>query len=147
MPNLGTIPDTTSLAQAIHAIWAANTALIAVVPADRSLTGRVPPSEEMPYVRVAFSDSGNISRTNKTLYQTQLVTFHAWTDTFDAGDALVPLIQNAFASQMFDWGTGGVTDMRQHGAPSTQQTNDPEIKAWETIVEFLAHTWQSRNDV
>ncbi len=146
MSDLGTIAGTTSLAQALHALWAANSALVAVVPADRAITGRVPPSEEMPYVRLSLADAGNKQRTNATLYQAQRVSFHLWTDTFDAGDAAAPLIQAAFASMAFNWGSGGVTDMRQEGTPATTQTTDPEIKAWETTVTFTANTWQTRQD-
>lgn len=146
MSDLGTISGAATLAQAIHGIWAANTALAAAVPADRFLTGRVPGSEEMPYVRLELEDGGNIQRSKQTLYQKQRVVFHLWTDAFDSGDSVVPLIQAAYASMAFDWGTGGVTDFRQEGTASTSQVNTPEFKAWETVVTFTANTWESRQD-
>lgn len=146
MGSLGTIAGATTLAQAIHKIWAANAALHAAVPDERFLTGRMPPSEEMPYVRLELDGSGNVQRTSSTLYQKQGVVFHVWTDDFDAGEALVPLIRSAFESQEFDWTTGGVLDLRQDGTADTNQTNIPEIKAWETTVRFTANTWEQRQD-
>ena len=144
--SLGTIAGAATLAQAIHAIWAANTALAAAVPADRFLTGRVPGSEQMPYVRLELEAGGNIQRTRQTNYQKQTATFHVWTDSFDAGDAIVPALKAAYASEEFDWGTGGVTDFRQEGTASTSQVNTPEFKAWETVVTFAANTWETRQD-
>ena len=145
--GLGTIPKTASLPQAIHAIWAANAALAAAVPADRFITGRVPGSEEMPYVRLELESGGNIQRSRQSQYQKQVCTFHVWTDTFDAGDAIVPAIRAAFANEEFDWGTGGVTDFRQEGTAGTSQVSTPEYKAWETVVTFAASTWETRVDV
>ena len=52
MSDLGTIAGATGLESAINAIWAANARLAAAVPVDRLITGRVPPSEQMPYVRL-----------------------------------------------------------------------------------------------
>ena len=88
-----------------------------------------------------------IQRSNATLYQKQEITFHIWTDDFDEGDTIVPLLQSAYASQAFDWGTVGVTDFQQQGAADSHQSSDPEIKAWETVVKFTANTWQARTDV
>lgn len=146
MSNLGTIANASTLAQAIHVLWGQNAILNTAVPADRFLTGRVPGSEEMPYVRLELQSGGNIQRTRQTLYQKQQVTFHIWTDTFDAGDSIVPALQAAFASQIFDWGTGGVTDFRQEGTAGTSQVSTPEFKAWETVVTFTANTWETRQD-
>ena len=146
MGQLGTIAGAATLAQAIHAIWGANAALAAAVPIDRFLTGRVPGSEKMPYVRLELTAGGNIQRTSNTLYQKQSVTFHIWTDDFDDGDAIVPTLNAAFASQIFDWSVGGVTDMRQEGTASTSQVSTPEFKAWETVVTFTANTWETRQD-
>lgn len=146
MSDLGTIANTTSLAQAIHALWAGTPALAAAVPADRVLTGRVPASEQMPYVRVELEPGGNTQRTNATLYQNQRVTFHIWTDDFDTGDSLVPIVEAAFSSNAFDWGTGGVTDFRQEGPAAATQVSTPEFHAWETTLNYSAQTWQQRED-
>jgi hypothetical protein len=146
MSDLGTITGASSLADAVHAIWAGNTALCAAVPADRFLTGRVPGSEEMPYVRLELREGGTIQRSNATLYQTQKLAFHVWSDKFDEGDGIAPLIVAAFASMAFDWASGGVTDMRWDGPAAARQTNDPEIKAWETVVMFTVNIWQTRQD-
>ncbi len=146
MSDLGTIAGATGLESAVNQIWAANAALAAAVPADRLITGRVPPSEKMPYIRLEPDSGGNTTRTNRTLYQHAKLAFHIWTDTFDLGRQIAPLIRNAFASLAFDWGTGGVTDMRWDGPPATHQTQDPEIKVWETIVTFTVETWQTRQD-
>ena len=146
MSDLGTIAGATGLESAVNAIWAADTALTALVPADRLITGRVPPSEKMPYVRLEPETGGNTIRSNASLYQSERVSFHIWSDTFDAGRQIAPLVRAAFASMAFDWGSGAVLDMRWDGPPATRQTTDPEIKAWETVVTFTAATWHARQD-
>ena len=146
MSDIGTIAGATGLESALNAIWAANTALTAVVPADRLITGRVPPSEQMPYVRLEPEGGSHTTRSNKSLYQTECVNFHVWSDTFDIGRSIARLIRAAFASMAFDWGTGAVLDMRWDGPPTSRQTNNPEIKAWQTTVTFTASTWQQRQD-
>jgi len=146
MSDLGTIAGADGIESAINGLWAANSALVAVVPADRLITGRVPPSEEMPYVRLAPDAGDNTDRTNATLYQAAKVAFHVWSDTFDRGREIAALIRNAFASLAFDWASGGVLDMRWDGPPASHQTTDAEIKAWETVVTFTAQTWEQRQD-
>lgn len=147
MGSLGTIAGATTLAEAIHAIWAANAALCAVIPLERFCTGRIPPSEEMPYVRVEFNSNGNVALTNRTLYQKGDIVLHIWTDDFDTGDAIAGLVRQAFDLQEFDWITGGVLNFRLSGTPNSTQTTIPEIKAWETIASFSANIWEKRSDI
>ncbi len=146
MSDFGTIAGATGLESAINAIWAANAALVAAVPVDRLITGRVPPSEQMPYVRLEPEGGRETSRSNRTLYAADTIRFHIWSDGFDTGRAIAPLIRNAFASMSFDWTTGGVLDMKWDGPPVSRQTSDPEIKAWQTTVSFTCATWQTRQD-
>ena len=146
MSDLGTIAGATGLESAINALWAANTALVAAVPPDRLITGRVPPSQQMPYVRLEPEGGSESERTNASLYGTEKVSFHIWSDTFDTGRAIAPLIRNAFASNAFHWGTGAVIDMRWNGPPVSRQTTDPEIKAWQTTITFTCTTWHARQD-
>ncbi len=147
MSDLGTISGVTSLESAINAIWADNAALLAQVPADRLITGRVPPSEQMPYVRLEPEGGPENGRTNRTIYAAAKVSFHIWSDAIDiARTTIAPLIYAAFASMAFDWGSGGVLDMKWDGPPTSRQTTDPEIKAWETTVSFTCTTWQTRTD-
>ncbi len=107
----------TTLAQAIHARWSANSPLCALVPAERFCTGRVPASEEMPYVRLEITGGGELLRSRETLYEKRPIVFHVWTDTFDDGDAVAAAVRAAFAHAAFDWGTGGVLDCRPRGGP------------------------------
>ena len=136
----------TTLAQAIHARWSANSALCALVPADRFCTGRVPASEEMPYVRLELPPGGELLRSRETVYEKRPIVFHVWTDTFDAGDAAAAAIRAAFAHSAFDWGLGGAMDLRPRGGPAARQIARAEFKAWETIVRFDATTWEQRQD-
>ena len=146
MSDFGTIAGMSASNRPSTAFGPENSALIAVVSVDRLITGRVPPSEEMPYVRLAPDAGDNTDRTNATLYQAARIVFHIWSDTFDTGRHVATLIRNAFASLAFDWGTGGVLDMRWDGPPASHQTTDAEIKAWETVVTFTARTWEQRKD-
>ncbi len=146
MSDLGTIAGATGLESAINAIWAANAALTAVVPVDRLITGRVPPSEQMPYVRLEPDGGSDEARTNASLYQTEKVRFHVWSDGFDVGRQIHPLIRAAFASMAFNWTSGAVLDMKCDGPPISRQTSDPEIKAWQTTVSFTLTTWHQRQD-
>ena len=146
MSDLGTIAGAAGMEAAINAIWAANAALAAAVPADRLITGRVPPSEIMPYVRLEPEGGRELSRSNKSIYARETIRFHIWTDGVDAGRAIAPLVRNAFASMAFNWITGAVLDMKWDGPPASQQTTDPEIKAWRTTVSFTCTTWQQRTD-
>jgi len=146
MSDLGTITGATGLESAINAIWAANAALTAVVPVDRLITGRVPPSEQMPYVRLEPEGGEEHCRTNASLYATEKINFHIWSDGFDTGRAAAPLIRTAFASMAFNWGTGAVLDMKWDGPPVSRQVTDPELKAWQTTVSFTLSTWQQRQD-
>ena len=101
----------------------------------------------MPYIRLEPEGGIETGRTNATIYATERVTFHIWSDAIDAAKTTIaPLIRNAFASMAFDWGTGGVCDMKWDGPPASRQTTDPEIKAWVTPVSFTAATWQARTD-
>jgi hypothetical protein len=140
------MPSPTTLAQAIHQLWSADSGLSALVPPVRFCTGRVPPSEETPYCRLELPGGSEIQRSRETLYERRRIVFHVWTDTFDEGDAIAPQIRRVFANQAFDWGSGGVTDCQPDGPPSTRQTALPEIKAWETVVAFAAATWEARLD-
>jgi hypothetical protein len=136
----------TTFAQAIHARWSANSALCALVPADRFCTGRVPASEEMPYVRLELPAGGDLVRSRETVYEKRPIVFHVWTDTFDAGDAVAAAIRTTFAHAAFDWGTGGALDLRHRGGPAARQIARAEFKAWETVVAFVASTWEQRTD-
>jgi hypothetical protein len=144
--DLGTIAGATGLESALNALWAANAALAAAVPADRLITGRVPPSEEMPYVRLEPEGGSESERTNASLYATERVSFHIWSDGIDAARAIARLIRDCFASNSFNWGSGAVLDMKWDGPPLSRQTSDPEIKAWQTTVSFTCSTWQQRVD-
>jgi hypothetical protein len=146
MSDLGTITGAVGLESAINAIWAANAALSAAVPVDRLITGRVPPSQAMPYTRLEPEGGTDARRTNASLYQTERIHFHIWSDGFDIGRAIAPLIRAAFANMAFNWGSGAVLDMKWDGPPVSRQTNDPEIKAWHTTVSFTLQTWQQRQD-
>ncbi len=136
----------TTLAEAIHARWAANTALCTLVPADRFCTGRVPASEEMPYVRLEILGGGELLRSRETVYEKRPIVFHIWTDTFDAGDAVAAAIRTAFAHAAFDWGLGGAMDFRPCSGPAARQIARAEFKAWETVVAFVATMWEQRQD-
>jgi Protein of unknown function (DUF3168) len=135
-----------SLAQTLHQMWSADAELSALIPPERFCTGRVPPSEEMPYCRLELPGGSEIQRSRETFYEKRQIVFHVWSDTFDEGAAIAPQIRRVFASQEFDWETGGVTDCRPHGPPAARQTALPEIKAWETVVAFAAATWEQRQD-
>jgi hypothetical protein len=137
----------TTLAQSIHARWSTSAALGALVPPGRFCTGRVPASEEMPYVRLELPGGEELLRTRETLYERRPIVFHVWSDTFDSGDAVAAAIRTAFAHAAFDWGTGGVLDCRPLGGPASRQIARAEFKAWETIVRFQAMTWEQRTDV
>lgn len=141
------MPTPTTLAQAIHARWSANTALCALAPPERFCTGRVPASEQMPYVRLELQGGGELLRSRETLYEQRRVVFHVWTDTFDAADAVATAVRAAFANAAFDWGTGGVLDCRPHGGPSFRQVARAEFKAWEAVVALVALTWEQRTDL
>jgi hypothetical protein len=146
MSDLGTIAGATGLESAINTIWAANAALVAAVPADRLITGRVPPSEQMPYVRLEPEGGRELSRTNASIYASETILFHIWSDGFDSGRTIAALIRNAFASMAFNWTSGAVMDMQWGGPAVSRQASEPEIKAWQTTVTFTASTWQQRED-
>ena len=144
MSDLGTIAGATGLESAINAIWAANAALAAAVPADRLITGRVPPSEQMPYVRLEPEGGSNTTgATTASTRRSGSSSTSGRTDSTSAG-TIAPLIRAAFASMAFNWGTGAVLDMKWDGPPVSRQATDPEIKAWQTTVTFTATTWQQR---
>ena len=136
----------TTLAQAIHTRWSANSALCALAPPERFCTGRVLASEEMPYVRLELLGGGELLRSRETLYEKRQIVFHVWTDAFDDGDAVAAAVRAAFAHAAFDWGTGGVLDCRPRGGSSFRQVARAEFKAWETVVAFVALTWEQRTD-
>jgi len=140
------MPTPATVAQAIHARWSANAALCALVPPERFCTGRVPASEEMPYVRLGLPPGGELLRSRETLYEKRPIVFHVWTDTFDAGDAVAVAIRAAFAHAAFDWGTGGALDCIPRGGPVPRQIARAEFKAWETVVTVVATTWEQRTD-
>ncbi|MEI8374809.1 MAG: hypothetical protein WCJ35_18450 [Planctomycetota bacterium] len=146
MSDLGTIAGATSLESAIGVVWANDAALVAQVPVLRLITGRVPQSELMPYVRMEQTGGSGNARTNKSYYQTARVVFHIWTEDYAGGSAVAQLILNAFANKGFDWTTGAVLDMRADGPPVNNQVHMPEIKLWETTVSFVLTTWQGRQD-
>ena len=122
------MPTPTTLAQAIHSHWSFNSALCAVVPAERFCTGRVPASEEMPYVRLEITGGGELLRSRETLYERRPIVFHVWTDTFDDGDAVAGAVRAAFAQAAFDWGTGGVLDCRPRRTAASGRSPAPSLR-------------------
>lgn len=146
MSDLGTVSGATGIESAIMGVWNSNAALVAQVPVLRLITGRIPQSELMPYVRMEQTGGSGSTRTNKSCYQTAKVAFHVWTENYAAGNAIGQLILNAFANKGFDWASGGVLDMRADGPPVNQQTIMPEVKLWETTLSFVLTTWQGRQD-
>jgi hypothetical protein len=147
LSDLGTIAGASGLESAINLIWAYNASLCAIVPANRLLSGRIPPSEKMPYVRLDPGEGQESIVTNRTIYATHKITFHIWSDgTTDVDLEIWPLIRNAFSAMIFDWGTGGVINMKWDGPPSSKQSTDPEIQAWVTTTSFTCQTWQTRTD-
>ena len=143
-----------TLAEAIQAAWAADTALSALVPGSRCYIGKVPPAgnigdtdpatAEMPYVRVEIPDGKPSGRTNLSIYTSQPVIFHAWTDGFDQGDAIGREIERVFYAPL-DW-TGGGTIESTFDPHVTTQQDAPEIPQFETVCKFMMSAWQGRTD-
>ena len=146
MSDLGVISGATDLESALVAIWNSSTPLIAQVPRLRLITGRVPQSETMPYVRMEQVGGEGTARTNKSYYQTARVLFHVWGESLATGSTIAQLILNAYANKGFNWTTQGVLDMRADGPPVNEQVSTPEIKIWETTVSFALSLWQGRQD-
>lgn len=141
-----------TLAESIHARWAAAAALCDAVPAGRVFTGRVPAAIANPrtrvaaYVRVELGKSSVIQRTSGHTYERFPVVFHVITGAFDAGDALVPKIREVFDSRPVDYEGWGINDM-QFGGAVAEQSNSAAIPQWETSVEYTAAIWTKRKDI
>ena len=146
METRTTMSAPATLAQAIHALWGADAGLSALLPAEAFLTGRVPPSQAMPYCRLELPGGGEQALSNVNQYRTAAVVFHVWSDGFDAGDAIAPQIRRVFANQAVNWTGGGCLRMKPEGPPRTRQTTDAEIKAWETVQRFTAVIFETRQD-
>ena len=145
----------TTLAEAIQAAWTADTVLSGLVPDSRCYIGKVPPAgnigdsdpttPEMPYCRVEIPAGAPGVRTNASIYASQSVIFHVWTDGFDQGDQIGQQIERVFYVPM-DWTNGGTTEAKFDPHVTTQQ-DPPEIVQFETVCKFAMTTWQGRTDI
>jgi hypothetical protein len=152
MPGLILLDTDESLKGELHAMWAADLALIALHPANRLFTGRVPTitgtdtaPAPMPYTRLAVPGGSRGQRTSTTQYPTQPIEFHLWTDTAEQADSIADAIQDCFQDKDFTYDRGKVLDIHYESTNQAQITK-PNYTAWETVVKFTLLTERTRTN-
>jgi len=129
----------------LHALWAADNTLCALLPAARVFTGRVPApdSATMPYARIEQPGGARGIRTNESIYPEVSIVFHVWSDDFDTADAIRKAIEQVYQNQEFDYDAGSVKDLR-YNSHTSRQPDLPTYTAWETLVSYTAKCCQTR---
>lgn len=150
-------PSLDNLKATIHDLWAADSALSTLHPAERLFTGRIPSSiqgggtdsgpPEMPYTRLELPCARKGTRTTDTEYPIQDVKFHVWTDTSNEADPISEAILHCYRDQAFYYTVGTTTykviDTRDGGTTQREITM-PNYTAWETIVSLTMRIMKNR---
>ena len=140
-----------SLKGTLQDMWAADTDLVALHPASRFYTGRVPivsgdgatAPTAMPYTRLDTPGGHRGTRTSDTEYPLEKLRFHVWTDTAEEGDAIADAVQDCYKDQAFTYSRGRVIDIRYENTDQRQITK-PSYTAWETVVIFTMRLMRNR---
>lgn len=131
--------DAVTVAPVIHAVWSADSSLVALVPASRFITGEVQ-QEGMarPYVTVNF-DQSKETETNSCRADRGTAFFDVYSDSETTADTIARTIVEAFVTDNDGrHASGSVTcDFSNASAPQREQTG---MDRWhlQLTVQFIA---------
>jgi hypothetical protein len=134
------------LAEAIHDLWEANTALNAALPVARVFTGRIPAGTPMPYARLEFPASAGRGRGTQSRFTDRQIRVHLWTaaEDFATGEAIQTAVEDALADQDFSAGDAGEVLDVHHDNSNSEQEDEATNKAWHFVIQFTARTSRAR---
>ena len=140
-----------NLEKSIKNRWRTTPALVALVPAERVIMGRVPGTQvyPFPYVSYKLGTSRMTKRTRNSMYYQQTLTFRVWVDDakVDVGDDIANAITDYFCNQC--WPIDAmeqVIDMRDVGRAAKEQTTIANVKAWQIVKMMQIATVRKRVD-
>jgi hypothetical protein len=141
-----------NLEKSIKNRWRTTQALVALVPAERVIMGRVPGTQvyPFPYVSYKLGTSRMTKRSRTTMYYQQTLTFRVWVDDAkaDIGDNIANAITDYFCNQC--WPIDAmeqVIDVRDIGRAVKEQTTIANVKAWQIVKMMQIATKRKRVDV
>ena len=124
-----------SLEQQTHQQWAADSALVAFVPAERLFTGFATGDPTLPYVvlddvsrerKLRTSTAGAVDRTE--------LCFHIYTDDLDQAKEIAAAIRQQFDRTAFALPQGTVLSMREK--ESAERLHDDGV--WQLMAKYSA---------
>jgi hypothetical protein len=124
-----------SLEQELHEQWAADAALIALVPAARVFTGFAVGDPTLPYVvlddvsraaQLRASTAGAVDRVE--------LCFQIYTDDLDEAKAIAEAVRQQFDRTSFALSSGTVLSMRE--AESAERLHDSGV--WQLSTKYSA---------
>lgn len=127
-----------NLEEAIHQRWAADDALIALLPVEKVTTGRST-ENSVPYATIQRRGSRTAIRTNTgdALDEVSL-EIHVWHEDHDAGLAITSLVKAAFQRSDFALsGSDRVVQMRRSGDSAVQHADG----LWQFSIDFLVQVY------
>ncbi len=138
-----------SIEQAIHDRWEVYHPLVSVVPAERFVTGFLPPAEDeiyehpvqgFPYVTLSRQGESQVERTSSgTMLVLTQYQFSVWGDTLDQAKQISDEILDYFNRASWDHHTGSIQDMKLTNINEVQQ----EDGVWSVLVDFLVRWSQT----
>lgn len=127
-----------SVAEQLHALWAADSTLHAALPATRAFTGRVPHSTTMPYASLtqpmgSRAGQGTINRRADEQWQIQV-----WSEDYATGEAIQRAIAAAFDNADAELANGNILKISVESQFVVEE-EEPDSSVWQitTMLSVL----------
>ncbi len=129
-----------SLEEAIHDHWANDAALIALVPAERFITGYGQGALQSPYVTLVRESLLAKVRTSDRTVDDVTFRFEIWSDGLDEAKQVVAAVMSRFDRQSFaadGCSTDDCTVLRMRKTNHTEH-QEQDTSGWRIALTFVA---------
>jgi len=126
-----------TLHEALIDLWENEPALVALLPAGRVYTGRVPVGVALPYASLDQPSMSGRARSSASEYADVSLRLSIWSETYAAGQAIAEAVEKALGNRTLDYGDCRVLDFR-HESTSSEREEEPEERAWRFVIQFSA---------
>ncbi len=131
----------------IQTLWAADSALNALLPATRLTTGRVAPDTILPYATLSGPELRQEGCSNMTYYDRGRVFIQIWSQTYAQGRAIqdrVCAANGSFRGADIVLEDGSVMNLRLETRNVLEEMDEPTERVWQFTVEFVADVGMTR---
>ena len=125
-----------TLEAALHARWSTSAELLALVPADRFLTGfahRETTLDNLPCVMLTRAGNVPLARTSRTLVEQANVRLQIWSRTHTQATLIRGLILQAFNAA--DWASGPTQIVQCRLVSDDALQEDDDVWQWILVFE------------